>query len=78
MFRVLKLPRPGARKPTLDLATVREMLAYMHGDLRHAPGLDKAAAAIEAAIAEIKAAEGRSVAASVVSFRRSRFFARKH
>ena len=71
---MLKLLRSGARQPMLDLAT----LAYMHGDLRHVAGLEKAAAALATAIAELEAAEGTSMAASVVSFKRSRFFARKH
>ena len=75
---MLKLLRSGARQPMLDLATVRETLAYMHGDLRHVAGLEKAAAALATAIAELEAAEGTSMAASVVSFKRSRFFARKH
>jgi hypothetical protein len=45
------------RRKVLDLSTVREMLAYMHDDLRRTPGLERAAAALDTAIAEVERAE---------------------
>lgn len=54
---MLKLLTSGSRRATLDLATVRETLAYMHSDLRHIAGLEKAAAALDVAMREIAAAE---------------------
>jgi hypothetical protein len=46
-----------ARPCALDLSTVRETLAYVHDDMRRAPGLERAAAALAAALAEIELAE---------------------
>ena len=45
------------RRKALDLSTVRELLAYMHDDLRRTPGLERAAAALDTALAEIERAE---------------------
>ena len=36
---------------------MRETLAYMHDDMRRAPGLERAAAALAAALAEVELAE---------------------
>lgn len=49
--------RTKARPCTLDLSTVRETLAYMHDDVRRAPGLSRVAAALAAAVAEIELIE---------------------
>lgn len=46
-----------ARPCVLDLSTVRETLAYMHDDVRRTPGLERAAAALAAALAEVELAE---------------------
>ena len=45
------------KRKALDLSTVREMLAYVHDDLRRAPGFERAAAALATAIAEIERVE---------------------
>jgi hypothetical protein len=52
--------RTKAPPRTLDLATVRETLAYVHDDMRRAPGLERVAAALAAAIAEVEWAERAS------------------
>jgi hypothetical protein len=57
---VFKIPRSRPWPPTLDLATVRETLHYMTDDMRRIPGLEKAAAALDTAIVEIKSAEAKS------------------
>jgi hypothetical protein len=44
-------------RPSIDLETVRETLLYMQDDMRRTPGLAAVRRAIEAAIAEIDAAE---------------------
>jgi hypothetical protein len=54
---VRAVQRSKARPCALDLSTVRETLAYMHDDVRRAPGLERAAAALAAALAEIELAE---------------------
>jgi hypothetical protein len=54
---VRAVQRSKARPCALDLSTVRETLAYMHDDLRRAPGLERAAAALAAALAEVELAE---------------------
>lgn len=54
MFRInRRRPWPA----DIDLSTARETLAYLEGDMRRVPGLEKVAQAISAAMAEIEAAE---------------------
>ena len=48
--------------PLVDLDTIRETLAYIRDDLRRAPGLDRAAERLTAALAEISEAERRRLA----------------
>ncbi len=43
----------------LDLETIRETLAYMHGDLAGRPGLERAATGIKIALVEIEAEQRR-------------------
>lgn len=60
------------RPKALDLSTVREVLAYMHDDLRRAPGFERAAAALATAIAEIERSE-RGIAGSTNPTAHARF-----
>lgn len=54
MFRITRSqPWP----PTIDLATVRETLVYMHDDMKRVPGLEAVAAALATTLDEIAAAE---------------------
>ena len=58
MFRITRQrPYPAV----LDLATMRETLYYMKDDARRVPGLEGVAAALNAAITEIEAAERKSM-----------------
>ena len=50
---VFKLVRRPARKPRVDLQTVRETLVYMESDCRDCPGLEGVAAALGHTITEI-------------------------
>jgi hypothetical protein len=74
---VFKIPRNRPWPPTLDLATVRETLMYMRGDLRRVPGLEKAAGAIDTAISEIEEAEAKSKPISYET-KFSRFLPSRH
>ncbi len=58
MFRVTRKP---SHPPRMDLTTVRETLAYMHGDAARVPGLEKLAQAL--AVAMTEADEARRTAA---------------
>lgn len=42
------------RTATIDLETVRDTIAYIHDDLERVPGLEKAVAALDAALREIE------------------------
>ena len=48
--------------PLVDLDAIRETLAYIRDDLARAPGLDRAAERLTAALAEITAVERRRLA----------------
>lgn len=48
--------------PLVDLDTIRETLVYIRDDLQRAPGLDRAAERLTAALAEITEAERRRLA----------------
>ena len=48
--------------PLVDLDTIRETLVYIRDDLQRAPGLDRAAEQLTAALAEITQAERRRLA----------------
>jgi len=48
--------------PLVDLDAIRETLAYIRDDLQRAPGLDRAAEQLTAALAEITQAERRRLA----------------
>ena len=50
---------PKRHMPLNDLDALRDMLASIHADLRRVPGLESAAELIEAALAEITAADRR-------------------
>ena len=54
MFRI---SRSQPWPPTIDLATVRETLVYMHDDMKRVPGLEGVAAAMASTLREIDAAE---------------------
>jgi len=54
---MFKIPRRHPWPPVLDLATVRETIAYMHDDMARVPGLERVAGALKMAIDEIEAAE---------------------
>ncbi len=51
------------RRHRIDLATVRETLAYMHGDMAHVPELEAVRRALGNAIAEVDAAGHAEVSA---------------
>jgi hypothetical protein len=74
---VFKIPRSRPWPPALDLATVRETLHYMTDDIRRIPGLEKATAALDAALVEIRAAEEKSKPISYET-KFSRFLPSKH
>jgi hypothetical protein len=59
----MKIARASIRPDALDLSTVRETLAYVLDDMRRAPGLGRAAAAIATALAEIELAERNAACA---------------
>ena len=65
-------------RPRLDLATIRETLIYMHGDLAATHGLARAAAAMQAAILEIDAAIKRPRVLPGASYTGLRLLPRKH
>ena len=48
--------------PLVDLDAIRETLVYIRDDLQRAPGLDRAAERLTAALAEITDAERRRLA----------------
>lgn len=54
MFRI---SRHSPYPPSIDLATVRETLCYMRDDARAVAGLEGVAAALDAALREVDAAE---------------------
>ena len=54
---MFKIQRTPAWPPALDLATVRETIAYIESDLKRIPGLEAAAGALKTAILEIETAE---------------------
>ena len=68
----------SGHRPRLDLATMRETLAYMHGDLAATTGMARAAAAVQAAILEIETAEKRPRTLPGATFTGLRFLPRKH
>jgi hypothetical protein len=53
---------PKRNVPLIDLGTVREMLACIRDDLQRVPGLERAAALLGSASAEIEVAERRRLA----------------
>lgn len=54
-----EISRIGPAAQTIDLATVRETLSYMHDDMRNVPGLERIAGALETALKEINTAQCR-------------------
>jgi hypothetical protein len=62
---VFRITRNQPWPPLLDLATVRETLAYMRGDMQRVPALDKVAAALDAAILEIEHVVSRPEATAI-------------
>lgn len=75
MFRPDRKPSTTS---TLDLATVRDTLSYMHGDIKRVPELAKAAEALDTAIKEIDAMRGRTAPPILDRLRGARFFKWKH
>jgi hypothetical protein len=53
---------PKRNVPLIDLGTVRETLAYIRDDFQRVPALERAAELIDAALAEVQAAERRRLA----------------
>lgn len=74
MFRI---PRRNPWPPTLDLATVRETLAYMHDDMNRVPGLERVASALETVLEEIETAE-RNAKPPVINPNAARFLPRRY
>ncbi len=54
MFRI---PRHNPWPPVVDLSTVRDTLSYMKDDMERVPGLERVAAALKEALAEIDRAK---------------------
>lgn len=54
MFRI---PRQNPWPPVVDLTTVRDTLSYMKDDMERVPGLERVAAALKEALAEIERAK---------------------
>ena len=76
---MFKISRDRPWPPSIDLSTVRKTVAYMQGDLARIPGLEKIAAALDAAIREIDAVDTRPRVLNIAdSVTRSRFLPRKH
>lgn len=75
MFRPDRKP---SATPMLDLATVRDTLSYMRGDIKRVPELAKAAEALDAAIKEIDAVRGRKAPPILDRLKGPRFFKWKH
>lgn len=73
MFRVFKKAPPrSARVQRIDLASVRDTLAYIESDLDTAPELQRVAEAVRAALAEIDRIEltnGAAVSAEITDVR---------
>ena len=63
--------------PTIDLATIRETLAYIRDDLQRLPALEGAAKLLMAALAEIAAAERRQLASLPRSVIEARWLPRR-
>lgn len=75
MFRIARSqPYP----PLLDLTTARETISYIEDDLRRVPGLEKAADALKAAIAEMETAERAQKPVPLARFTGARFLPRRH
>jgi hypothetical protein len=55
---MFKLRARAPSPPPIDLATVRETIAYMQSDIRRAPGLERVSHALDLAVREIDALEG--------------------
>jgi hypothetical protein len=70
---VFKISRAKPYPPTLDLTTVRVTLGYMHDDMKRIAGLERLAASLETAIAEVSAAERQSKPAVLTGWTRPRF-----
>lgn len=76
---MFKISRNRAWPPSIDLTTVRQTVTYMQGDLARVPGLEKIAAALETALAEIDAVQVRPTVANLNDpVLRARFLPRKH
>lgn len=74
MFGVFKkLPPHSARVQRIDLASVRDTLAYIESDLDTAPELQRVADAVRAALAEIDRIELANGAVSPAEITASRF-----
>lgn len=76
---MFKIPRTSSWPPAIDLSTVRKTVAYMQGDLARVPGLEKVAAALDAALKEIDAVDTQQRVVNIAdSVTRARFLPRKH
>jgi hypothetical protein len=63
--------------PAIDLATVREALAYIRDDLQRVPTLERAAEMLSTALAEIAAADRRQLASLPRSLIEARWLPRR-
>jgi len=73
MFRI---PRDKPWPPAIDLGTVRETITYMRDDMRRIPGLERAGAALDAALNEIRDAEAQLAPRQTLPPRFARFLPR--
>jgi hypothetical protein len=74
---VFRIARSQPYPPHLDLTTARETIAYIEDDLRRVPGLEKAADALKAAVAEMETAERASKPTPLSRFTGARFLPRR-
>ena len=76
---MFKIVRSTPNTAELDLATMRETLRYIQGEIARVPSLAGAAAAISTAIIEMEQAEARSrQALRPQGFTQSRFHRVRH
>lgn len=75
MFRI---QRSKPWPPAIDLGTVRDTLQYMHDDMHRVPGMEKVAAALEQALAEVDAADKAAGPPSLEAIDFARFLPRRN
>jgi hypothetical protein len=76
---MFKISRDKPWPPSIDLTTVRQTVAYMQGDMARVPGLEKIAAALAEALAEIDAVQPRRPVVNLQEhLARARFMPRRN